>query len=120
MKHQVFPVYVLKTKIVGDLKDQIKEKKSRHFERIDASDLVLGRVSLPLDDNFEENIRNVDLVPLNPLLSLSEVFPHVDRNLVHILVTNSKLQSFFTFQVHSCHQTDRLPRTQEKRTKGII
>ena len=84
---KVFTVEVEKTKNVSILKDLIKEKKASRLEHVDASDLDLWNVSIPMDDNAGERLENIDdREPLKPLLSLSEVFPHVDENHLHVVV----------------------------------
>jgi len=83
---QVFTVKILKTKNVSILRDLIKEKKSPSFNHVAASKLILSQVSLPVDDDFEENLKHVDLAPLKPLLPLSQLFSRVDENRLHIVV----------------------------------
>jgi hypothetical protein len=61
----------------------IKEKKAQRLKRVDASDLILTQVSLTVDDDLRRNLKDVELTPLNPLLSLSQVFPHVEQNRLH-------------------------------------
>ena len=82
----MFPVEIAKDKNVGILKKLIKEEKSHDLKHVDASKLNLTQVSLPVDDDLEENLKKVDLVPLASLLPLSQVFPHVEENRVHIVV----------------------------------
>jgi len=83
---EVFTVEILKTKNVSILKDLIKEKQSHRLNHVDASELILNQVSLPVDDGLEERLKQVDLAPLKPLLPLSQVFPHVEENCLHIVV----------------------------------
>jgi len=83
---EVFTVEILKTKNVSILKDLIKEKQPRRLNHVDASELILSQVSLPVDDDLEECLKNVDLAPLKPLLPLSQVFPGVEENRLHIVV----------------------------------
>jgi hypothetical protein len=73
--NQIFTVEILKTKNVSILKDLIKEKQSPRLNHVVASELILGQVSLPVDNDLEESLKNVDLTPLKPLLPLSQVFP---------------------------------------------
>jgi len=75
---QTFPVEIPKTKNIGILKDLIKEKKAHCLKHVDASDLILSQVSLTVD-GLEESLKSVELTPLNPVLSLSQVFPHIER-----------------------------------------
>jgi len=83
---EVFTVEILKTKNVSILKDLIKEKQSPRLNHVVASELILSQVSLPVDDDLEESLKHVDLAPLKPLLLLSQVFPHVEENRLHIVV----------------------------------
>jgi hypothetical protein len=39
-----------------------------------------------VDDDLEENLKKVDLVPLTPLQPILQVFPHVEENRLHIIV----------------------------------
>ena len=82
----VFTVKILKTDNVSILKDLIKEKQSRRLDHVDASDLILSQVSLPVVNDLQESLKNVDLVPLDPLLPLWQVFPRVEENRLHIVV----------------------------------
>src|SRR5258708_38146301 len=83
---EVFTVKILKTKNVSILKDLIKEKQSPRLNHVVASELILSQVSLPMDDDLEESLKNVDLTPLKPLLPLSQVFPRVEGDRLHIVV----------------------------------
>lgn len=49
----IFEVKIPKTESVSSLKEVIKEKTSRLFKCIDARDLVLWKVSEPIDENLE-------------------------------------------------------------------
>jgi len=62
----VFTVEIEKSKNVSILKDLIKEKNAPHLNKVAAKDLDLTQVSLPVDDDLEEVLKKVDLVPLTP------------------------------------------------------
>ncbi|KAK2464093.1 hypothetical protein APHAL10511_003880 [Amanita phalloides] len=79
-----FTVEIAKNKNVNVLKKMIKEEKRSLFDHVDASKLDLFKVSLPVDDNFEEGIKNTH--PLESLASLARLFPHVERDHIHIVV----------------------------------
>jgi hypothetical protein len=123
--NQIFTVKVLKTENVSILKDLIKEKQSPRLNHVVASDLILSQVSLPVDDDLEESLKNIDLTPLKPILPLSQVFPRVEADCLHIVVqapTNGEPISVFF------HVTDNLIdivqrawvlKTQEKRRGEI-
>ena len=74
---ELFTVEILKTKNVSILKKTIKEEQSPRLDHVVASELILSEVSLPVDADLEESLKNVDLTPLKPLLPLSQLFPHV-------------------------------------------
>lgn len=90
----MFTVEVEKTKNVGDLKKLIVKKKAHRLNHIDASDLDLWMVDLPLDDRFQASLPRDDHVDatqqilLNPLLSLSKVFKfhYLKGSHVHVIV----------------------------------
>jgi hypothetical protein len=82
----VFTVKIPKNDNVSILKDLIKEKNAPHLNKVAAKDLDLTQVSLPVDDDLEEVLKKVDLVPLTPLLPISQVFPHVEVDRLHIVV----------------------------------
>ena len=81
---RIFTVEIPKTENVSILKDLIKEKKARHFEHVDASDLDLWQVSFPIDD-LETELGNINLARY-PKLS----------------PPNKKLTTFFTDTVDEC------------------
>ena len=84
---KVFTVEVQKDKNVSILKKLIKEEKACRLEHIDASDLDLWNVSILFNDDAGERLENIDnLEPLKPLLSLSQAFPHVEENHLHVVV----------------------------------
>jgi hypothetical protein len=83
---RIFPVEIERTKSVGALKDAIKDKKRPVFDHVAADALVLWNVSVPADEDFEENLKKLNLYskpPLQPLTKLSSVFAdqHLDDHL---------------------------------------
>jgi len=82
----IFTVKILKTKNVSILKDLIKLNLSPRLNQVDTSELILSQVSLLVDHDLEESLKNVDLAPLKPLLPLSQLFPRVEENRLHIVV----------------------------------
>jgi hypothetical protein len=87
--NKVFTVKIPKTKNVSILKDRIKEKNSNSFGNVDSKNIDLWNVSIPIDDDTEEKLKNINnLEPLKPLLPLSRVFPRVEENHLHILILN--------------------------------
>ena len=69
---KVFVVEILKSKNVSILKDLMKEKRSHRLNHVAASELILSQVSLPVDNDLEKSLKNVDLTPLMPFLQLSQ------------------------------------------------
>ena len=119
---EVFTVKISKTENVSILKDLIKEKQSRRLNHVDASELILSEASLPVDADLEESLKNVDLTPLKPLLPLSQLFPHVKENCLHIVVqapaNGEPIWSFFTSQTTSSISF-RGPGYQRRRRREI-
>ena len=98
MLSQFFTVVILKSKNFSILKEMIKEKLPLRLDHVVALDLILSQVSLPVDDDLEERLKNVALTPLNPLLPVSQMFPCVEENRLHIVVqapTNGEAISVF-------------------------
>ena len=96
--NQIFTVEVLDSKNVSILQGLIKERQSHRLKHADASELILSQVSLPVDDDLEESLKNVDLTPLKPLLPVSQVFPRVEENRLQVTVqvpTNGEPISVF-------------------------
>ena len=88
-QHQFFPVEILKTAKVSTLRHLIAEelRLSFHLNRFTARKVILSQVSLPVDNDLEESLKNVDLAPLtHPFLPLSEVFPRVEEKYLHVIV----------------------------------
>jgi hypothetical protein len=86
---KVFTLKIPKTENVSILKDLIKEKNSSLFGNVDSKNIDLWSVSIPTDDNpDDERLKKYinNLEPLKPLLSLSYMFPCVEKSHLHILV----------------------------------
>ena len=98
--NDAFTVEIPKTKNVSILKDLIKEKKAPDLDHVAASKLDLTQVSLAFDEELEENLKTVDLVPLTPLRSLLQVFPRVEENSLHIIVQAPSKGQFTSFVLH--------------------
>ena len=94
---RMFTVEIPKNKNVSILKSLIKKEKAPHLDHVAASDIDLGKVSIPIDDEVGERLENIDnLELLKPHLSLSHVFPHVEENHLHVVVRiNGELSEFF-------------------------
>jgi hypothetical protein len=83
---KVFTVKISEFENVSILKKMIKEEKARHLAHLDASDLILWKVSLPavdVDSNADSAMKRI---PLPPMKKLKEVFPEpLQEDIVHIL-----------------------------------
>jgi hypothetical protein len=83
-------VAIPKTKNVNALKQAIRKEKKHAFKGVDASALVLWKVSLPCDSLVEEGPRIIDLDENQSLVSvdsLSEVFLDApEKGHIHIVV----------------------------------
>ncbi|KAF8329975.1 uncharacterized protein EI90DRAFT_3061127 [Cantharellus anzutake] len=84
---QVFPVAISKTATVGILKIAIKEQKTVAFQHVDANDLALWKVSIPVDDGFDANVELENKPALLPVKRLSRLFPdQPDDQDLHIII----------------------------------
>jgi hypothetical protein len=81
-----FTVKIPKNDHVSILKKFIKEENARSLSHVDAKELKLFQVSIPAGDDAEETFRMLDRQPLNYLSLLSELFPLVEGNRLHIVV----------------------------------
>ena len=86
-----FPVEIESTKTVGHLKDAIKAKKSNYFEKIDADDLTLWRVSIPIlpkKDRKAISLADVSSKEeLDEATKLSNIFDaELPEETIHIIV----------------------------------
>src|ERR1700733_2363028 len=57
---KVFSVEISNTKPISALKDAIKDKQQLTLRDIEANALKLWKVSVPVDDNFTENVQELD------------------------------------------------------------
>ena len=84
---KLFTLKIPKTENVSILKKLIKEEKASRLEHVDASDLQLWNVSIPVNGDADERLKSINnLEPLDALLRLSDVFPHVEENHLHVVV----------------------------------
>ncbi|KAK3823809.1 MAG: hypothetical protein J3R72DRAFT_528890 [Linnemannia gamsii] len=89
-----FPVEIESSKTIGTLKDLIKAKNPDTFNGVDAKDLTLWRVSIPVSDEDNNdlpillnNVANKDKTELNnPRTRLSKLFPESPDDNTYILV----------------------------------
>ena len=85
---RTFTIEIPKNKNISILKDLIKEKKARHFEHVDASDLDLWQLSFPIDD-LETELRNINLGGYQklspPSKKLTTFFTDVADDCLHVI-----------------------------------
>lgn len=89
-RNHIFNVEILATKTVSALKKAIKAEKSPLFDHVAADNLVLWKVSVPVDANLEASLAELSFVEeesLLPVERLSKTFSDapVDGHL-HIVV----------------------------------
>ena len=86
----IFSVRISDAEDVSWLRKAIKEEKPHTLQHVDADDLVLWKVSVPVDEHFQANLGRLRLVEeesLLPVEDLSKIFSDlpVKRHL-HIVV----------------------------------
>jgi hypothetical protein len=89
-----FLVQIARTESVGALRKAIKKEK-RAFQSIDADSLILWNVSIPVNDDFKEIVKKVELKDeeaLSPVNRLSTIFPVQQKDgHLHIIVHPSSV-----------------------------
>lgn len=92
-KH-IFPVKIAGTESVGALKKAIKIEKQHLLQHVDADNLDLWKVSLPVDESLKENLINLfHEESLSPVDGLSSVFPNMPKErYLHIVVNESSIE----------------------------
>ena len=83
---KVFTVEIVKDKNISFLKDQIKKKNAHLLNHVNAKDLELSQISLPVNDKVEDAVNNVCLEPLHPLEQLLNLFHSTKDNHLQIIV----------------------------------
>jgi hypothetical protein len=84
---RMFKVGIAETAGVGDLRELIKQENANTFRDVDANDLDLHQVSLPIDDELDEKLRHLTVnTPLRPMRKLSTCFVQPLEQNIHILV----------------------------------
>lgn len=86
-----FPVEFVPSDSVGKLKDLIKAKKSVVFEHVDANNLTLWKVSIPVVPNKERKAISLAEVPwkeeLDEMDDLSDVFKETPpKKTIHVII----------------------------------
>lgn len=89
-----FPIQITKAVTIGELKVRIKASRERGLQHVDAAELVLWRVHIPIDElskldadfNYKTNAR-IPATKLSPLFEIQDAFPDAPRQKhVHIIV----------------------------------
>jgi hypothetical protein len=91
---RTFTVKIEKTDNVNILKKRIKEEKAFFFNGVDASDLEVWQVNIPVHGNFMETFEvfNPDGEPLSELDTLAEIFlDQLHAKHLHIVVQNRQV-----------------------------
>ncbi|KAF9398197.1 hypothetical protein BGZ94_006079, partial [Podila epigama] len=90
---QAFPLTILSSETVGELRKLIKAENAVDFTDVDAKNLTLWRVSIPIiEDNDElpillNNVPDNERKKLGPATRISKVFPEdLPEETVHIIV----------------------------------
>ncbi|KAG0247163.1 hypothetical protein BG011_001931, partial [Mortierella polycephala] len=87
-----FPVKIASDDTVGGLKELIKAESAMKFKDVNANDLTLWRVSIPVSDDDDEilillnNVTDKDKKKLGPTTRLSKLFPESPDVNTYILV----------------------------------
>ncbi|KAK2461366.1 hypothetical protein APHAL10511_006590 [Amanita phalloides] len=115
-----FTVKIPKTDNVSALKDLIKEKKKPRFDNVETSKLILSQVSLPLDDDLEESLKNVNFTPLDFFQLLSQVFPHVEKDHLHIVVQAPTNEGLGTEDAGEEEKRDRVNALQKRYNSAML
>ncbi|KAF9197500.1 hypothetical protein BGZ49_002022 [Haplosporangium sp. Z 27] len=90
-----FPVKISSTETIGEFKNAIKREKPSAFKQIEASDLIIWRVSIPIDeDAVDEMIIAINIDSKKLLMatgSLSKAFKDgIPEDTIHIIVERPK------------------------------
>jgi hypothetical protein len=90
---KVFSVEIPNTKPISALKDAIKDKQQFALRDVDANALRLWKISVPVHDDFTENVQQLDLKDKDSLSSVDRLSSCFSDNLVdghvHIIVLAS-------------------------------
>ena len=64
----IFPIEIAERKTVGALRKAIKDEKEHAFQHVDADNLILWKVSIPVNRSLTENLSTLDFVDEGSLL----------------------------------------------------
>ena len=98
---RIFPIVIARSRTVGTLKNLIKERKHPEFAHIAADRLILWNVSIPLDKNADNALKQLvlrDQKKLFPTKRLSSYFPDEPaKEHIHVVIqppSGNKMQCF--------------------------
>ncbi|GJJ11259.1 hypothetical protein Clacol_005491 [Clathrus columnatus] len=95
--NDVFVIQIPSSRSIAHLKVSIRDKLKPRFDNIPANELLLWKVSIALDDNFQQNIDSHNFEDTESLLAvkrLSDLFPQPPNpEHVHIVVRRPQLVS---------------------------
>jgi len=103
-RERIFPIDIDRSKTVGALKKIVKEENQKTLEDVDAKDLTLWRVDIPIDeitDNalelFSPNIR------LEPAKRLSSYFSEkLSKEQLHVIIESPLCRWKFCIETPLC------------------
>ncbi|KAF8967581.1 hypothetical protein BGZ46_000131 [Entomortierella lignicola] len=92
-----FPIKISSTETIGEFKNAIKRGKPSAFKHIESSDLVIWRVSIPIDEDADDETIMTNNIDSKKLLkatgSLSNAFKDgISEGIIHIIVERPKVQ----------------------------
>ncbi|KAF8322897.1 uncharacterized protein EI90DRAFT_3077263 [Cantharellus anzutake] len=98
---QVFSVKIASTESVIALKEAIKDKKKVALQHIDADALTLWKVSIPVDDGFEEKVKLQN--ELLPVKRFSSLVPQLDLPILELycLICGGDANNIFPVKIAS-------------------
>ncbi|KAI1311546.1 hypothetical protein EDD11_003462, partial [Mortierella claussenii] len=90
-----FPVQISSDETVGVLKNAIKANQTPAFDNIDANDLVVWCVTIPVDEDADDEIITAAKVNAKRLLkgtaTLSRAFNDLKKDTIHIIIERPKV-----------------------------
>ncbi|KAG2072092.1 hypothetical protein BDR04DRAFT_1052092 [Suillus decipiens] len=100
----IFPVQIIRTGTVMELRELIKEKMKDACDNFDASYLELWKVNLPVDDTLEHNLHGLELHSkkrLSPVGQIYDIFNNPrQHNQLHIVVQLPYRSNFMTVNLN--------------------
>jgi hypothetical protein len=98
----MFTVKVPVTDNISLLKKLIKEERASRLKDVDAADLVLWEVDLPVENLGGINNNTVNKKPLSGFQKISKVFPNPDDNHFNVIIKNPSVGKPGKFSFGTC------------------